>query len=326
VKKLLRIIALLAAAFAPIARAADVPVFPTGPVFRISGLVWGSSTASGFNQNFFFTPQNLNESVCVTVKNNNTTNPHTFSTAILITTDPSNVTPSDGTWQTGAASVSFAATSPGTPGGLGAQISGAAQVAISFTGSTVQAGSPDTANVSIVQTTGSCFSGNNSIGAGVQTVSATPSIQAISEGLSQAFSLQSGTVTNPASGQEIIGVNSNNGTRSIYLDRVVAACSAACSITVNITSTAGTTCSNPVPGNLKANSSVTSTSQGTTGCTGLPTVLVPLVGGLPLAAGTPFVLDLRGVVTPSGGVTGIDVVMAAGLTGTINASLFWYEK
>lgn len=90
--------ALLAAlSFVPQVRATDYAIYPTGAVYRLTNLQWGVSGGTGFNNNFFFTPTNVNENVCVYVYNNNPTNAHSFTLSILLNGNPANTSPSDAT-------------------------------------------------------------------------------------------------------------------------------------------------------------------------------------------------------------------------------------
>lgn len=143
--------------------AADIPIVPTGPVYafanqpQLGTLAWGTSGPGGFNNNFFFVPTFFpNGSVCVYVYNNNPTNAHTFQVTLLVSGNPSNTTPSDGTWQLipGAALNATSLTvnaSPSAPSFFGAPISGISKISIGFAASTSQAGSPDTASIVVVQ-------------------------------------------------------------------------------------------------------------------------------------------------------------------------------
>lgn len=319
--------ALLAALFIPQCRAADIQVFPTGPVFQLAGLVWGTSTQPGFNNNYFFVPANVNESVCVFVKNNNTTNPHTFTASISINPDPSNITPSDGTWPIVATGAGFfAATSPGLPAGLGAQISGVSKVSINFSASVTLGGSPETSNVTIIQTTGNCFSGQNFVGSAPATVSATQPILAVSDGLAQGYT--TGTnIVNPGANSTILNVNANSGGRSLYFRQVIVSCTAACSLSIQTTTTVGTGCSGVGIGFLKpVAGSPASTATANFTCATTNPNSSGLFATVNLAANTPFVLDVSGAIAPSGSTTGLDIFNITAVTGTINAGIQWYEK
>lgn len=309
---------------APFAHATDIAIYPTGPVYRLTGLVWGTSTVPGFNNNYFFTPLNLNESVCVYVRNNNPTSSHTFTASIVITSDPSNTTPSDGTWQAAASSANIsAAISPGLGGGIGASVSGVSQVSINLSASTVQAGSPDTANVSIVQTSGNCFSGNQFIGSAPQTVNSVEPIQTISEGLSQSFSLNAvgnGVPVNNINAE----VNANSGARTIYMARVNISSTVTQTLQIIQVATTGTGCGGGGAINLKFGSPVTSTSLTASTCTVQPT-FGSVIYNFNILANTNVILDLSGVILTGGTTQGIAVLTSLN-TGVVNTQFFWYEK
>ena len=157
----------------------------------------------------------------------------------------------------------------------------------------------------------------------------TSSTQVVSDALAQAFiATPAGVVTNPANGQLILHVNDNSAvTKSLYFDKLLVSCSAACNIAINLTSTLGTTCTGITPANQKiANSTVSIATAQTGTCGGNPGVFTTYSTNTPLAAGTPVQIDLRGLIAPAGGTTGVAVTMAAALTGTIAATMSWYEK
>lgn len=329
-KRIGMFIAAMGLLFSPIAMATDVPIFPTGQVFVLRNLVWGTSTSPGFNNNFFFTPIFVSESVCVYVKNNNTTNPHSFTASISVTPDPTNTTPSDGTWQVGASIGLNAPSAPGQSAGIGVSISGTSQVSINLSNSATQAGSPDTANVTIIQTTGSCFSGNQFTASQPQTVSSTPAIQVISDGLSQAYEASGGAV-NPVINQVIIGATPNNNpNKSFYFDKVIISASAAATVSIFLDTSIGT-CATATPTNINMTGTSPSGVVPSAGVAFLNTACGPArwsngAIGVQLGAGQSITIDLKGLIASRGTQNGIDVEMAAALTGNISATLFWYEK
>lgn len=312
-------------------RGADVPIFPTGPNFKIQPtLAWGTSVQPGFNNNYFFTPLNTNESVCVFVYNNNPTNAHPFTATIQVTGDPASIGPSTGTWQNAASSSGLnAPVSPGLPAGIGASVTGASQVSVNFSASTALGGAPDTASVIVIQTPGNCFSGNQFIGSAPQSISAVPQIQSISDGLSQAY-VASTITTNPANNQDLIFVGANNGARTLYYDRLVIATSSATAIQVQLvfTNTNGATCSNPVVTNTKIGSTNASTAIGEFACVTHPAQ----VGGTSapvflVGSNSPLTIDLRGLIATSGSLFGIDITVQSGaVTGNVTTTAFWFEK
>jgi hypothetical protein len=305
--------------------ATDVNIFPTGPIYKITpALVWGTSTQPGFNNNYFFTPLAINESVCVFVYNNNTTSAHTFTAAIQVTGDPASIGPSTGTWQSAANTSGLSApVSPGFPAGLGASVTGAAQVSVNFSASSTQTGSPDTANVVIVQTSGNCFSGNQFIGSAPQSVSLVPIIQTVSDGLSQGF-LATSNATGAGAAISLLGVNNSvSSTKSLYYDRVLISCAAACSGNVNAVSTFGTGGVVVTPLNLRMGSSVTSSSQSSSSQTA-PGATISGIFGFQIGAGQSLTVDLRGLIAPSATTNGVS--MSVIITGNVSTTFFWYEK
>lgn len=316
-------------------KGADIPVTPTGPVFKFSNaLTWGISGAGGFNNNFFFTPLSLNESVCVYIKNNNPSNPHTFTASIVTHSDPANISPSDGTWLVASGSAGMnAGASPGISAGIGANVSGVAQVSINLSNSNTQAGSPDTASLTIIQTSGSCFAGGNFFQSNTSTVGASISaLQSVSDGISQAYLVQN-TVANPASNANLLNVlQPVNPTRTIYMDRVVITTTGAIpELSINGITVAGTGCTTtPSVDNEKIGANqTTATAIATAGCTG---GLTPISGwqiNPSMTANSTLVLDLRGViVVPAGAGFGLSVSNSGlgAITGSVSITFFWYEK
>jgi hypothetical protein len=162
----MRKLKILAALFAilsvpSLSHGTDIPINPTGTTFLLQPtLAWGQAGAQGFNNNYFFVPIVANENVCVYVFNNNPTNAHTFSGVIKVNGNPNNTTPSDATWQGLGTVTSTVSASPSAPAIFGNLVSGTALVSINFSGSTTQAGSPDTATIVIIQSSGPCLSNN----------------------------------------------------------------------------------------------------------------------------------------------------------------------
>lgn len=311
------------------AAATDIPIFPTGPVFRLNGLVWGTSTQPGFNNNYFLTPININENVCIYVRNNNTTSPHKYTATITVTSDPSNTTPSDGTWSnvTTLNSSSFAPASPGVAGGIGANISGVAQISINLSQSTTQAGSPDTANVSIVQTQGPCFGGQNFTSGFPQPVSSTTALQSVTDTLAQGYAT-SATVTNPGIGRIITGVQANEGGRNLYFDSAVISSTAAGEVDIVVTQGAGTTCGTSTVF-LRIGNGTASTSAGLNNCAANPTTTVAIP--IQVGANIPVIIDLKGFIAQgfqanAALVAGLAAQVPAAITGNVSVSIRWYEK
>lgn len=328
-------IALALLSVASLANATDIPITPTGPVWKFTApggpgaLTWGVTGPGGFNNNFFFTPINNNENVCVYVYNNNPTNAHTFLSSVVVNGNPSNGTPSDATWQP---ALSFNAylvqPSPSIPVTLSVSASGVSQISLNFSSSTTQAGNPDTATVVIAQTTSPCFTGSGSAFGGQLPVSAISGLQANSESLSQSyFALQN--ITNTGIGQLLVAVVANgSGSRQAYYSRAVISTSASGEVDVNTTTTAGTTCTAAGLSVQNMHGGAANPQFSTFGtCVANPAVNATFK--LFLAANSQYTFDLTGLVEPSstaGTVLGVSITTPAAITGTVHASLFWYEK
>lgn len=313
------------------ARAADIAVNPPGPVSPLPTLAWGPTTATalGFNNNFWFSPLSPSESVCVYVYNNNTTNPHPFNASILISANPQEQTPSDGTWNTAATANLTAAVSPGVAAGFGASISGVSLIAISFSGSAALGGSPDTASVKIIQTQGTCTSSQNFNFSVPNNVAALTPFQADSESLGQAYN-GSGSQTNPVANQVVAGVNSTASVVKVtgYFDSITVSTSVADTLTIQWTSSTGTcTETNPASTRASGGASGGTASQAFTfrvTCAANPTASTA-IAVISLPAGGAFTYDMKGwSIAPNNG-NGIEVISAA-VTGTVSATIKWYEK
>jgi hypothetical protein len=316
--------------FAARTQAADYAINPTGTSFQLNSLVWGTSGSNGFNNNYYFSPLYGNGSVCVSVENNNPTNGHTFTVSIVITSDATENSPSDGTWQIVAQSQGLnAPISPGILAGLGANISGAIQVSINFSASSTLAGSPDTADIHIIQTQGNCTSGNNFIGNAAQSIAAMQPVLAISDGLSQAFEATSRT-SNPVSTTNLLHVNVNNGAHTLYFTRVIITSTSASAVILTIqgTSTLGTTCTGSTIGNQRISSPTTSTATANFVCTTIPLALSFSTIDIAVPPNGTATVDLTGFIATAATLNGLEVSNStgAGLTGNFSCHMFWYEK
>ncbi len=114
---------------------------------------------SNFNRTYVIVPNSPNASLCVYVVNNNPSSSHSFSTSTFQSADSQVADYSNNTGRYNAVPL---VNMPGTVPASGmvsgfTQSTAAAKVAIRFTGASGQAGSPDTADVFLVQTTsGTC--------------------------------------------------------------------------------------------------------------------------------------------------------------------------
>lgn len=147
-----------------------VPNGNLSPYLVISrNLTWGIGGTGGVNNNFIFRTYTADEAVCVYVTNNNTTSSHAFTLTVAQTGDPQNQTfiGNGQKWQTISAPTfqqpqTLAAS---TTSAFYYRATGSANVVVSFTGSTTQAGSPETAQLFVVQTTQGCGNNGNQVAA-----------------------------------------------------------------------------------------------------------------------------------------------------------------
>lgn len=323
----LAILLLLLSVFPAMCRASDIAVNPVGPVFVMSGLKWGVSGPGGFNNNFWFSPLNVSESVCVNVYNSNPTNKHIFATSIVVNANPANSTPSDGTWNTAATWTNMVApVAPGIASNISASVSGSAVVSINLSASSTQSGSPDTAFVVITQTPGTCFSGQNTGASPTVSTNAAEPIQVYSDTLSTGFS---GAVlyASAASASELVELNNAATAKTQYLTRMIVSTTSATPVLVNIyniTGGTGSGCASGASFNIKGGSTVTSAATFQGACTGTATgainaqFLVPALGTI--------TINLAGYILPSNSPYGFMAVLPASVTGTMYATLEWYEK
>lgn len=305
--------------------ATDIPIFPTGPVFPLNNLAWGTSTQPGFNNNFFFTPYFSSESVCIYVYNNNPTNAHLFTISVSTTADPSNSSPSGGTWQILAQRPNITlSTSPSSPLGLGVSVTSAAQISINLSASIALGGVPDTAKVIISQTTGTCLLGNGFVGSAPSQTATLPMIQAVNDTLSQSF-VSFANAVNPGANAAILFVNDATQPKDIYFDSVTISSTAAAQINIATNSlNSGTGCSGASGFSLRVSSPISSiaTISTCTGAAGGSAAVIPLQ----LAANTPVTIDLKGFIASQQTTTGMSVTNPAAITGTVSVSIRWYEK
>lgn len=152
--------------------------------------------------------------------------------------------------------------------------------------------------------------------------SSTLPIQVISDSINTAYSWP-GSATNPGTGANVLMINDNQAAKNLYFDKAILTCSAACTVVVG-TMTGCTTCT---------------TSSG--GATNLKLLVAPPVSVAATTVGTPsgnaqtftigivsgqtVILDLRGVIAPSGTNAGVFVQNVTSFTGTLWTSLTWYE-
>jgi len=117
------------------------------------GIPWGTS----FNRTYVLVPNSPNSSVCVYVVNNNPTSSHTFTLAVAQSADPrvTNFSSNLGRFQSAPVQGSPSPVAAGTMTSAFVVSTAAAEIALQFSGSSPQAGSPDTADLFMVQTSNS---------------------------------------------------------------------------------------------------------------------------------------------------------------------------
>lgn len=133
----------------------DISVGGFGPYFDIARDVkWGASAIGGANNNFLISPNDPAASICIFFHNNNNTSGHSFNLVVSQTGDPrqSVYTQDTGAW---IPVTVLGIPSPLPAGGTGAAFVrsyAAARLAVSISGATTQAGTPDTVNIFAVTT------------------------------------------------------------------------------------------------------------------------------------------------------------------------------
>lgn len=286
------------------------------------------------NQTYILTPLSPDYGFCVSVTNNNPTNAHTFSVAAFQTGNNNVVDYSNNTGKYAALAI------VGNPSPVPVsstnvffvRSNGASKVAFKFTGGATLAGVPDTVDIYVVQTSASgCGTVNPQTGQQYTLAtpdsgtSATPPVQAVSDGLGQAFWSTSNTV-NPATGVLLQHVNANNGTKSLFLDKIIISSTVNVAILIQGTTGLGTTCTTQTIGNQKITNSTTSTGFANFACTGLPVTGLSGAYVVNVAANTTFVLDARGFILPKGTLAGLEMLNIGVVVGTVTSTFSWYEK
>lgn len=323
----------LLAVIAPCILAQDQYVSTGGSPYAdiVRGAAWGTVS---FNRVFLFTPLTPDQRFCLFVANNNPTNSHTFSLAVYQTGDRqlANYSSSPGRW--------IQDTVQGTPSPVAAasmtsayvHANAGAEIALVLSGSAAAGGSPDTADVFLVQTTAdSCGPVNPSTSQGYSLstantgTSAAPPIMAVSDGLSQAYAVTN-SVTNPTLNEELLGMTAS-ATKTAYLDKLVISSSVTSTFTVYLFTTPGSGCSSlaSYTGNLKVGGSGPSLTLNYN-CSTLPSGVLIILNAVPLGAGVPAIIDLKGVIIPPTSGYGIYFGNGAAFSGTSSATVFWYEK
>jgi hypothetical protein len=128
----------------------------TNPYIQIGrGLSWGGIGIGNLNNNFIFHPIDPNEGFCLFLGNNNPSSAHSVTVAVSQSGDPSlnQFNGVQGQWFNVPTVTAFPTSVPAnTVVGINYKTTASATIAVSFSGATTQAGSPDTVNVFAVQT------------------------------------------------------------------------------------------------------------------------------------------------------------------------------
>jgi len=155
-KRILIVAAMIYSAAAALAQV-DIPNNSRNALMDLGrSLAWGAGGRGSLHNAYIFTPVSPSESFCMVIANNNPTNSHTFN-FIVATTSDQQVTsyllsPGSTRWVT-ATAVTGASVAANSSYYNFFRINGASRVAISITGSTTAAGTPDTADLLIGQST-----------------------------------------------------------------------------------------------------------------------------------------------------------------------------
>ncbi len=188
---------------ASLAAASDLVISGRGPYQDLArNVAWGTSGRAGVHNAYLFTPIDPSQGICIFVRNNNPTGAKTLNLSVFQTGDPETVryTGDTGRW--------VQDTVQGWPGSVAANAtssayvhtSAAARIAVVLSGSSAGGGSPDTADIFVVQTSHtSC----GPVGTGAQYV----------QGSVAAGSAATGT--NPVL---TAGIDGSNNVRTILTD------------------------------------------------------------------------------------------------------------
>lgn len=294
-----------------IVNARNVNVQITNP--NATGGGAGAVPWNSINVTYVLAPLGPDNGFCISIVNNNPTSAHSFSVNAFQTGD-SQV--NDFTHNTGRyaplAIINNAASVPaGSTSTFYIKSNGASKLALQFSGATTQAGNPDTVDIYAVQTTaGGC--GN---------------ISGTSDASAQGYYVFAST-SNPVIGQQILHVNDNTGSKSLYWKKVSISCSAACNPNINQTTSLGITCTagNPAATQKNGATNLTSVTIITTNCTTNPNFAVNIPYQVQIPANTTQVFDVTNFIASGGTTNGLDVNMQTALTGTIAVTIMWDEK
>jgi hypothetical protein len=188
----------------------------TNPYIIIGrGIAWGGSGFGNTNNNYIFHPVTPDEGFCLFLSNNNPSNSHTITVAVSQTGDPAvnSFIGLQQKWNSVPTTSAFPVTVPilGIVG-INYKTTASAGIAVQLSGSTVQAGSPDTVDIFAVQTTAS------SCGALSSNAVQGPYQQGAALTLSQQFPVLVGGLYAPGSTTSAQGLHIGNDGNGLLAD------------------------------------------------------------------------------------------------------------
>jgi len=136
-------------------QAADLYIRDRGAYLTLArGVSWAGTGINSFNNTYLFTPLNPDQGICVFVRNNNPTNAHTFALAVYQTGDSSVMSYAldSGKFIQDTVQGAVSPTPAASTTCVYVHANAAARVALVFTGGGALAGTPDTADIFLVQT------------------------------------------------------------------------------------------------------------------------------------------------------------------------------
>lgn len=141
-------------------QAVDIRLGQIGPYADFArSAPWGATGNGNTDNSYIFAPITPQETTCVFIANNNKTSPHTFTLAFRTTGDPLNKTylsvgATQGHWKNVSLITDTVIAGGVNNYSFSSPSSAWAQVEVS--GTSAQSGSPDTADIYVVQSSGNC--------------------------------------------------------------------------------------------------------------------------------------------------------------------------
>ena len=148
---------ILSLIFATFVQAADILISSRGPYQDLArGAAWGQRGRNGVENNYILQPLNPAQGICLFIANNNPVSAHTFTLEVHQTGDVMQTVYEGQTGRWVADTVQGlpipATVAAGSMVSAYVHTSAAARIAVSISGTTAQTGSPDTADIFLVQT------------------------------------------------------------------------------------------------------------------------------------------------------------------------------